>query len=155
VPKSLVLEAFSSKEQYQLRNLQICFTLHHFLDVNAGAAGALMALVTELEKLGCGVRIISFDDMSGMLRLLPEKVSRRIGSLVFPLFVVWKVFPRRHKYDVIDCLSSDGSVLFYLMKKSKKRPILVSHSQGLEQSYENSLGRLKNNLTNQARHFGF
>jgi glycosyltransferase involved in cell wall biosynthesis len=109
--------------------VNILFTVHHFLDLNAGAAGATHDLATQLKKLGHSVEIYSFDDLP-----LPASFLERERNVLFPFFAAAhiKSLLRRRQIDVIDASSGDAW-LFSLMRRGRTaRPLLVTRSHGVE-----------------------
>jgi len=104
--------------------MQIDFYLHTPMLPNAGAPGAVLALAGALEEIGHRCSITTFDDMLG----IPE----RIKSPLFPWYTAWHAqrSNRRTSPDVIDASTGD-SWLFGLLSR-ENRPLLVTHSHGLE-----------------------
>jgi glycosyltransferase involved in cell wall biosynthesis len=110
--------------------LNILFTVHHFLDLNAGASGATHDLATQYRQLGHSVEIYSFDDLP-----LPASFSERERNMLFPFFGAAHIKSRlrRGQIDVIDASSGDAWLLSFLMRRARKaRPLLVTRSHGVE-----------------------
>jgi glycosyltransferase involved in cell wall biosynthesis len=108
--------------------MNVLFTVHHFLDVNAGAPGATYDLAAEYRALGHGADIYSFDDLPGFL-------SERERQLLFPYFVAARLgaATRKSRIDVVDASSGDAW-LWSFRRSSRQRgsPLLVTRSHGLE-----------------------
>lgn len=115
--------------------LRVVLSVHHELDNNSGAAGAAIALKEALREFGHHVELISFDDFPRWISHLPAAIKIRLRPILFPWFIAFSLAPRLKSIDVIDLLSGDGWLLFSLVrltKRSEHRPLLVSHSAGLE-----------------------
>ena len=109
--------------------MNIVLTIHHHLDINAGAPGAVCHLLLEYKKLGHQARIYSFDDLSGWM---PEKAKQ----VVFPYFVAAHInqLARRERIDVVDASSGDAWV-WATTKRKINSTLLVTSSHGLEHAY--------------------
>jgi glycosyltransferase involved in cell wall biosynthesis len=109
--------------------VNIVLTIHHHLDTNAGAPGAVCHLLLEYKKLGHQARIYSFDDLPGWM---PEKAKQ----VVFPYFVAAHInqLSRRERIDVVDASSGDAWV-WATTKRKINRTLLVTSSHGLEHAY--------------------
>ncbi len=105
--------------------MRILLTIHHVLDVNAGAASVVLRLAREYRELGHEVEVLSFDD-------LPARLPKALGALAFPIYLASR---RAHAatFDVVDASSGDAWLLHDALRRSPDRPLLVTHSHGLEQ----------------------
>lgn len=105
-------------------------SIHHQIDLNAGAAGATWRLAEAFRSLGHEVDILSFDDING-----PEKIKR----LRFPWFVAREI-RRRASYDVYDLSSGDGWVASSMrpLAQHRTKSIIVSRSNGLEHVFHDA-----------------
>jgi glycosyltransferase involved in cell wall biosynthesis len=107
--------------------MNILLTIHHYLDLNAGAPGVTWKLGQEFQKLGHHVDYYSFDD-------LPSQLPEIVKSIVFPEFVAnhLRTLARNKSIDVIDTSSGDAWVWAKLHRNPSDRSLLVSRSHGLE-----------------------
>lgn len=129
--------------------LRIALSVHHELDPNSGAAGALLAYAAALEEVGHAVEIFSFDSLPRWMFKLPKPIHLRIAPLIFPWWLCSRVLPRIKKFDVIDFLSSDAWVIYSLLRLFKRRSfrtLLVTHSAGLEHSNRSALAGRENRV---------
>lgn len=108
--------------------MRILMSIHHTLDLDAGAAGVTMRLAEALRARGHDVDLFSFDRLGG-----PDHRRRH----VYPWRLAWHL--RRHAaaYDVLDLSSGDGWV--YGLLPSPERPAIVTRSHGLEHRYHTTL----------------
>jgi glycosyltransferase involved in cell wall biosynthesis len=118
--------------------VKILFTVHHFLDVNAGAAGATLDLASQYRQMGHSVEIYSFDDLP-----LPAAISGRERQLVFPYLVAAHLARRisRGGIDVVDASSGDAWLVSLLRgrRRLRARPLLVTRSHGVEHRLHDEL----------------
>ncbi|MEA5488865.1 MULTISPECIES: glycosyltransferase family 4 protein [Pseudanabaena] len=108
--------------------MKILLAIHHPLDPNLGAPGVTWRLGQEYIKLGHEVKFFSFDDMPNFL---PELVK----AVIFPEFLASKMptLIKQEGIDVIDASTGDSWVWAKWIKPlSKKTPLLVTRSHGLE-----------------------
>jgi glycosyltransferase involved in cell wall biosynthesis len=108
--------------------VNILFTVHHFLDVNAGAPGATYHLAAEYRALGHGADIYSFDNLPGLF-------SERERQLLFPYFVAAHLgaVTRTRRIDVVDASSGDAWLWSFRRRSQQRRsPLVVMRSHGLE-----------------------
>jgi glycosyltransferase involved in cell wall biosynthesis len=103
--------------------MKILLTLHHELNINAGAASVVMRLAEEYRKLGHEVDILSYDDM--------PKTTRKIADILFPFVVAWQVLTKYRSFDAVDASSGDAWLAFSLPRLNR-RQLRVTHSHGLE-----------------------
>lgn len=104
--------------------MRILFTIHHELDRNAGAPGALLALADALREQGHEADVLSHGD-------LPAVLGGRISLLSFPVMVAWHTLKVRHRYEVLDFASYDGWLASLLPRGFRPR-VLAFRSHGLE-----------------------
>jgi glycosyltransferase involved in cell wall biosynthesis len=118
--------------------VKILFTVHHFLDVNAGAAGATLDLASQYSQMGHSVEVYSFDDLP-----LPAAISGRERQLVFPYFVAAHLAKRLagRDVDVVDASSGDAWLVSLLRRRRglRLRPLLVTRSHGVEHRLHHEL----------------
>lgn len=109
-----------------LPRLRIGLTVHHPLDLNAGAAGTTMRLGTALEGLGHEVSIVAFDSMPLSRRPISDQ-------FVFPLYVAHDVGRSLRLGDLDVVVASTGD-LWSLRKQaiSRSRAAVITRSHGLE-----------------------
>lgn len=128
-----------------MNKLKILLALHYDLDGNAGAAGSTLSLSKEYQKDNHSVSHYSTDN-------LPRKgISGTIRRALFPIFFCQHInsILSREDIDIIDASTGDIWLWKSLFKeKSKRRPLIVTRSHGLE--HLEHLSRLeearKNNL---------
>jgi glycosyltransferase involved in cell wall biosynthesis len=113
--------------------VRILMTIHHELDVEAGAPGATLRLAEEFARDGHRVDLFSFAD-------LPRRLGGRARVVVFPLFVSRRVRAShaRQAYDVIDASSGDSTWLDASAPRFR-RTLLVVRSHGLEHVHDRRL----------------
>jgi glycosyltransferase involved in cell wall biosynthesis len=102
--------------------VRICYSIHHDLNLNAGAPGATHELSAAVNDLGHESSIFSFDD-------LPPSLGERAKAAAFPWFVRRHV-RRLQQLDVLD--SSEGDSWSWSLKRPQLRPASVVRSHGLE-----------------------
>jgi glycosyltransferase involved in cell wall biosynthesis len=107
--------------------MKILLIIHHSLDRNAGAPGMTWQLGQQYQKLGHEVQYYSLDN-------LPRKLPGIVKGLIFPEYVATHIFnlARKQAVDVVDASTGDAWVWGKLFRHSKKKPILVTQSHGLE-----------------------
>jgi glycosyltransferase involved in cell wall biosynthesis len=123
VQKRAASESRSSPRRRQ--PLSILLTVHHPLDVDAGAPGATHHLAVEYRALGHRVEVLSFDD-------LPPFLSEKAKAVLFPFFVAATArrLQRRGELDVLD--ASTGDAWLFAVTTRRRRCLLVARSHGLE-----------------------
>ncbi len=108
--------------------MKILLTIHEKLDPDSGSAGSTLKLGQEYQKLGHEVQYYSFDN-------LPSWLHPKIKDVVFPEFVAAQISTRSSKQaiDVVDASTGDAWLWAKMLRNSsKKRPLLVTRSHGLE-----------------------
>jgi glycosyltransferase involved in cell wall biosynthesis len=105
--------------------VNILLTIHHPLDLDAGAPGTTMELARAYEAEGHAVRVMSYDDLPARVRGLAQEVA-------FPAFLAgWlRRQDGRHAIDVID--ASTGDAWLWKAVTNGNGPVLVTRSHGLE-----------------------
>ncbi|SDH72123.1 glycosyltransferase family 4 protein [Paraburkholderia phenazinium] len=105
--------------------MNILLSIHHTLDLSAGAPGVTGKLAKALQERGHNVRILSFDDA-------PISDSMAL-TILFPLFVLFHVMAHP-EYDVLDMSSCDGWLVNFLRRAFGWRPrqLSVTRSHGME-----------------------
>ncbi len=116
--------------------MKIVFTLHTGLDSSAGAPGVTVRLAEAYRKLGHEVDIISYDDLPTVFR----NRFTHVRPTVFAIFIASRLF-RLRSVDVIDASTGDGWLLFALLRRRRRRPLLVTRGHGLEHTYANVVAR--------------
>lgn len=101
--------------------LRVLLSIHHPLDADSGAAGVVMRLGDEYQRLGHEVRIASHDD-------LPARLAGPIRDLLFPVRLASIV--RAWRPDVVDASSGDAWIAHAV--GGPDGPLRVTHSHGLE-----------------------
>jgi glycosyltransferase involved in cell wall biosynthesis len=110
--------------------MKIILTIHHELDRNAGAPGVTWKLGQEYQKLGHEVQYYTFDN-------LPDKLSGRVKSIMFPGFVASQIsaLVKKQAVDVVDASTGDAWIWAKMRRSSRENsPLLVTRSHGLEHS---------------------
>ncbi|WP_052055688.1 glycosyltransferase family 4 protein [Myxosarcina sp. GI1] len=105
--------------------MKILLTIHEKFEPNSGAAGSIVKLGKEYQKLGHEVHYFSMND-------LPKKMHRLVKRVLFPEFVANRIASITG-LDVVD--ASTGDIWFWVkvgQKFSSNRPLLVTRSHGLE-----------------------
>lgn len=108
--------------------MNILLVIHHELDPNAGAPGSVIQLGRAYEQLGHSVQFYSFDH-------LPQWTPNIATGLLFPEFLAAHLIQHgsQQSLDVIDASTGDAWVWGSLFRhKQHQRPLLVTHSHGLE-----------------------
>ena len=106
--------------------MNILFTIHHYLDPNAGAAGATLKLGREYQKAGHQVSYFSFDN-------LPSRLPEIIKGIIFPSWVTAYLLLEKQNFDVIDASTGDAW-LWSILSRLRRKCILITRSHGLEHS---------------------
>ncbi len=86
-----------------------------------------MRLAEAYRGLGHEVDIVSFDDLPTLFR----KNFPKFVLPIFPIFIASRLF-RLRSVDVIDACAGDGWLLFALLRRRRRRPLLVTRSHALE-----------------------
>lgn len=108
--------------------MKIFLAIHHKLDPNAGAPGSVIQLGRAYQKLDHTVELYGFDH-------LPSWVPRMADKFLFPELCAAHLAKTcaKEQYDVVDISTGDAWVWGALSRKrSQHRPLLVTHSHGLE-----------------------
>lgn len=111
--------------------MKILLTIHHELNLNAGAPGVTWQLGQEYQKLGHEVQYYTFDN-------LPRKLPGLVEQVMFPEFVASQIsaLSRKQAVDVVDASTGDAWVWAKMRRRSTdNRPLLVTRSHGLEHIY--------------------
>lgn len=103
--------------------MRVCLSIHHYLDRNAGAAGAVLDLADALVMQGAKVEILSFDR-------LPKWLPQLLKGVLYPFWVAKWLALNSKRFDIVDASSGDGWV--YGCIAGPKCPPLITHSHGLE-----------------------
>jgi len=106
--------------------MKILLTIHHTLDPNAGAPGTVLKLGQTYQSLGHEVHYLSHDNF-----------PKQVPGVFFPELVAAYLHRhnRQHRFDVIDASTGDAWVWGTLLRRfAPNRPLLVTHSHGLEHS---------------------
>jgi glycosyltransferase involved in cell wall biosynthesis len=108
--------------------MNILLAIHHELDPNAGAPGSIMQLRQAYQNLGHTAQCYGFDD-------LPTWVPNMATGLLFPELLAAHLIRdcSNQALDVVDASTGDAWVWGSFFKSgSRNRPLLVTHSHGLE-----------------------
>jgi glycosyltransferase involved in cell wall biosynthesis len=105
--------------------VNILLTIHHPLDLDAGAPGTTMELARAYEAEGHTARVLSYDD-------LPSRVRGRARDVAFPAFLARRLRREagREAIDVVD--ASTGDAWLWKAVTNGNGPVLVTRSHGLE-----------------------
>lgn len=103
------------------RQVRILLSIHHPLNRDSGAAGVIMRIGREYQRLGHEVRIASHND-------LPASMPRVAREVAFPFLVA--CMARSWRPDVIDASSGDAWLAF--SQSDVPALLRVTHSHGLE-----------------------
>lgn len=109
--------------------MRILKVVHHYLDPNAGAPGATLALAAALRRRGHDVELLSFDD-------LPSALPEKAAAPAFPGFVAARLRSARRRYDVIDATGGDT---WLFSRLSRRPPSTVVRTHGLEHTASQQL----------------
>lgn len=115
--------------------MHILLTIHANMDPDSGAPGVTLELGSQYRSEGHVVHQLSFDDV-------PDWVPSRAVTLIFPAFVASRIrrLSARQPIDVIDASSGDGWIwAIWARRRSRKRPLLVTRSHGLEHTAHREL----------------
>ena len=104
--------------------MNILLTLHHALDPNAGAPGAIFRTGESYLQRGHQVSYFSFDNVP---QILPEIAK----TVLFPEFVAAHVRQLQH-IDIIEAMTGDAWLWQKLFHRQKSDQIISTQSQGLE-----------------------
>jgi glycosyltransferase involved in cell wall biosynthesis len=117
--------------------LRVLLCIHHALDPDQGAPGVTLALGTALERAGCEVDYLAFDQVFGVLE------RERVGhQLRFPWRVAAALARDSRRFDVIDAATGDAWVWATLRRPgASKRAALVTRAHGLEHVADESTRR--------------
>ena len=102
--------------------MKIVLVLHFKLDRNAGAAGVVLTLGDAFRAAGHQVDTVSHDALGAMPLLL--------RNFVFPIYVAFKLLLAYGDADVIEGGTGDCWI-YYLLRRSYRRTLFVTFSQGL------------------------
>jgi glycosyltransferase involved in cell wall biosynthesis len=106
---------------------RILFVVHHPLDQNSGVAGATTQLAAAMRARGHDVRFFSFDDAFG------PGAGGHVGQmLAFPIHVARFLAREASSFDVIDATTGDTWLWLTLGRPHGTRPLVITHSHGLE-----------------------
>jgi len=108
--------------------MKILLTLHHPLNIQAGAPGATLKLGQAYQALGHEVSYYTFDQM-------PVKLPGLAQSVVFPEFVAkhLAMISAQNSVDVIDASTGDAWFWAKFCRTNRNStPLLVTRSHGLE-----------------------
>ena len=135
--------------------MNILFTIHHYLDLNSGAAGVTLKLGQEYQKAGHQVSYFSFDD-------LPSKLPEIVKAIIFPYWLTVYLLFQLQSIDVIDASTGDSWLWARLFRRFRHRnSILITRSHGLEHCLhlkyleESARGNLKLSWKYPLYHGGF
>jgi glycosyltransferase involved in cell wall biosynthesis len=107
--------------------MRVLLGVHHFLDPNAGAPGLTLALGEGLERRGCEVEYLAFDQVYGSHRR-----ERAHHHARFPWLVVPKLARRARAFDVVDASTGDAWLWATLGRPGNSKAALITRSHGLE-----------------------
>jgi glycosyltransferase involved in cell wall biosynthesis len=107
--------------------MRILLTVHHWLDRNAGAAGATLELAKAYRDLGHATQVLSLDDM-------PMEFTRRTRQFAWYLWIGARLarHTSAHSVDVVDCASTDAVAWGAIRSWRAPTTLLVASSHGLE-----------------------
>jgi glycosyltransferase involved in cell wall biosynthesis len=108
--------------------MNILLTIHHHLDINAGAPGATCQIGSHYKDLGHSVQYYSFDN-------LPQGLPEIAKTVFFPYFTSHYIrkMLRNSNFDVINASTGDAWIWGKILSKtSSVKPLLITQSHGLE-----------------------
>lgn len=107
--------------------MRVLLCVHHRLDPDLGAPGVTLALGAALEKKGCGVEYLGYDQAFGTLS--EERVGHKMR---FPWAVAAQLRRRAGEVDVVDASTGDAWAWASLGRPGGRRTGLVTRAHGLE-----------------------
>lgn len=104
--------------------MNILLTIHHEMDINAGAANATYQLSSQYEQAGHRVSLFTYNN-------LPSYLPGKLKAIVFPYYLFRYVRREGQKLDVVDASSGDAWI-WSLFRRKSREPALITRSHGLE-----------------------
>lgn len=112
--------------------MKILLTIHHELDVDAGAAGVTVRLAEAYRQEGHDASVLSFSD-------LPARWPARAKALAFPSLVARRVqqLTSQDALDVVDASTGDAWLHGTIRRRNGARPtIIATRGHGLEHTLD-------------------
>ncbi|CAM3268992.1 glycosyltransferase family 4 protein [Paenibacillus lupini] len=104
--------------------MNILLSIHHEMNINAGAPGVTYQLSRQYERLGHQVSLFSYND-------LPSYIPAKLKGLVFPYYLMRRI-KKSDPFDIVDASSGDAWLWSLFRRKDREEPALVTRSHGLE-----------------------
>lgn len=111
--------------------MKILMTYHGNYEPNSGAAGIMVKIGNNLQKLGLEIDYYTYSN-------LPSAWHHQLSHFIFPFFVNNYINNNPNQWDIIDCCTGD-TWLFGSFKNSNIKPKIVLRSSGLEHMWYDSL----------------
>ncbi|WP_336788245.1 glycosyltransferase family 4 protein [Paenibacillus sp. MMO-177] len=111
--------------------MNILLSIHHEMDINAGAANATYQLLRQYEQSGHRVTVFSYDN-------LPAYLPGKLKGILFPFYLFLHIRRSGTELDIVDASSGDAWI-WSLFRNKRKEPALVTRSHGLEHTMHEGL----------------
>jgi glycosyltransferase involved in cell wall biosynthesis len=111
--------------------MNILLSIHHEMNINAGAANATYQLSRQYEQLGHQVSLFSYDN-------LPTYLPGRWKAIAFPYYLFRHIRRSGRRLDIVDASSGDAWI-WSLFRRKSREPALVTRSHGLEHTMHKGL----------------
>lgn len=111
--------------------MNILMTYHGNFDPNSGAAGIMVKIGNNLEKLGLKIDYYTYSN-------LPSSWHHQFSHFIFPFFVHNYINNNPNKWQIIDCCTGDNWI-FGTFKNLASKPKIILRSSGLEHMWYESL----------------
>ncbi|WP_435169798.1 glycosyltransferase family 4 protein [Paenibacillus glycanilyticus] len=111
--------------------MNILLTIHHEMNINAGAANATYQLYREYEHAGHQVSLFTYDN-------LPSYLPGKLKAIAFPFYLFRHIRRAGQKLDIVDASSGDAWI-WSLFRSKNREPSLITRSHGLEHTMHEGL----------------
>lgn len=111
--------------------MNILLSIHHEMNINAGAANVTYQLSRQYEQSGHQVSLFSYDN-------LPTYLPGRLKAIAFPYYLFKHIRRSRGRLDIVDASSGDAWI-WSLFRRKSREPALVTRSHGLEHTMHEGL----------------
>lgn len=111
--------------------MKVLMTYHGNYEPNSGAAGIMVKIGNNLQKLGLEIDYYTYSN-------LPSSWHHQFSHFVFPFYVNNYINKNPNKWDIVDCCTGDTWV-FGTFKNYQTKPKIVLRSSGLEHMWYESL----------------
>lgn len=111
--------------------MKILMTYHGNFEPNSGAAGIMVKIGNNLQKLGLDIDYYTYSN-------LPSSWHHQLSHFIFPFALNNHINNNPNRWDIIDCCTGD-TWLFSTFKNSAIKPKIVLRSSGIEHMWYESL----------------